>query len=270
MAIENALPEILKPVQRAFSKQAENYDADDRCNPILQDWRETVYDHLQLFLMPGSRILELNAGTGIDARHLAEAGHTVHATDTSPGMVKKIKEKINQSGCQKTFTVQQCSFESLDAVGESGFDYIFSNFGGLNCCKDLITVARQLPRLMKKRGYVTWVIMPPVCPWEFISVLKGNSRAFRRLNKEVIAHLEGEYFKTYYHSASEVKKALGPAFRMVRSEGLGSISPPPSSLSFISKYPGLYKRLKKLDKKAAGYFPFNRWADHIIITFQLT
>ena len=59
-------------VQRAFSKQADHYDTDDSSNQILAAWRKKVYAHLNLFLKPSTRILELNAGTGIDALHLVQ------------------------------------------------------------------------------------------------------------------------------------------------------------------------------------------------------
>jgi ubiquinone/menaquinone biosynthesis C-methylase UbiE len=261
----------LTSVQRAFSKQADHYDADDFANPILADWRLKVYHHLNYFMKSGSRVLELNAGTGIDAMHLVEAGHTVHATDVSPGMIQKISEKIQQSGRKERFTVQQCSFESLAAIQQEPFDYVFSNFGGLNCCKDLHVVTRQLPGLLKPGGYLTWVIMPPICPWEWLQILKGNGNAFRRLRKEgVMAHLEGEHFLTYYHSLSDIQKSLGSRYQLMNKEGLGALSPPPSSMRFTLEHPMISGALKKMDRLACKHFPFNRWADHIIITFQFT
>lgn len=269
MPAETASTDMLTPLQRAFSKQAEHYDADDLDNPILLDWRKRVYDHLNLFLKPGSRVLELNAGTGKDAIHLVRSGHSVHATDVSPGMIQKIRDKVNQSGCQQELSVQQCSFESLNAVTDDSFDCVFSNFGGLNCCRDLAAVTQHLPRLLKRGGYVIWVIMPPACPWEWLQILKGNLNAFRRLKKQgVMAHLEGEYFTTYYHSLSDIQISLGPDFIRIRTEGLGSVSPPPSSQAFFVGHPGLYDALKRLDRVVGSHFPFNRWADHIIITFQ--
>ncbi len=271
MAVEPTTQEMLQPVQRAFSKQAEHYDVDDFSNQVLIDWRKKVYGHLNLFLKPGDKVLELNAGTGIDALYLAQAGHAVHATDISPGMIQKIQEKIDQSGMKDKLTTQQCSFESLDSIKGNQFDYVFSNFGGLNCCKDLTAVTRSLPNLLKKGAYLTWVIMPPVCLWEWIQILKGRQTAFRRLKKQgTIAHLESEHFITYYYSVSDIIKCLGPRFQKVMAQGLGSLSPPPASLPFTLRNPSLYSFMKKLDGLVCGHFPFNRWADHIIVTFQFS
>ncbi len=255
-------------VQRAFSKQAEHYDQDDFSNPILIDWRKRVYEHINLFIKPNSNILELNAGTGIDALHLVGQGHIVLATDNAPGMIQKINEKIEHFGLEDRLQSKQCSFESLGLLKGKKLDYVFSNFGGLNCFEDLSRITKQLPDLLNKDAYVTWVIMPPVSLWELMWIFKGKKTAFRRFKKGQLAHLEGELFKTYYHSLSKIKRDFSENFIFLKSEGIGALSPPPASLNFIKKYSKAYSFLKKLDHVLKDHFPFNRWADHIIVTFQ--
>lgn len=223
------------PINRAFSKQSSHYDATDNANPILTDLREQVYDHVALFMNPGSRILELNAGTGIDALYFAKQGHTVLATDLSDGMIAQIKKKVSGHDHQGRLSCHQLSYDDLRLLEGEKFDYVFSNFGGLNCINDLSKVSRHLPSLLAYGAHVTWVVMPPVCPWELAGVLKGHgAKAFRRLQRQgTISHLEGEYFKTYYHTAAKVRVALGSRFRLVKSEGLAALSPPPHHLSLI-------------------------------------
>ena len=257
-------------VNRAFTKQSMAYDLDDNQNPILQQMRQQVYHHVSRYLKEKSKLLELNSGTGIDALHFVQQGHTVLATDLSDGMISEIQKKINDSQPTNKFTCQQLSYDQLDRVIGNNFDYVFSNFGGLNCIADLSLVTKHLPKIVKPGGYVTWVIMPPIYLWELLWVFKGNvKQAFRRLNaKGTIAHLEGEYFKTYYHSLSQVKAAFGADFKFVRSEGLCSLLPPPSSSHFSSRHPNIYSLLQKVDSLVRSNYPFNRWADHLIITFQ--
>jgi ubiquinone/menaquinone biosynthesis C-methylase UbiE len=257
-------------VNRAFSKQAAKYDADDKSNIVLQDMRKQVYRHVEKFLRPASTILELNAGTGIDASYFARTGHNVHATDVSDGMINEIKKKINDRHLDHTLTCQQLSYEQLELLGGKKFDYVFSNFGGLNCLDDLTKVTKHLPGLLNPGAYVTWVIMPPVCLWEWLWIFTGNGKhAFRRFNKNgVAAHLEGEYFKTYYHSFSQIRSAFGKDFNLKKTEGLAALSPPPSRGDFPERHPSTYKALRTLDKRVRSHFPFNRWADHIIMTFQ--
>jgi len=72
--------------EKAFSKQSAIFDEIYSSNIIIQYKRQRVRDHLEQFLKPNSKILELNAGTGEDAVWFGKHGHTVHATDISKGM----------------------------------------------------------------------------------------------------------------------------------------------------------------------------------------
>lgn len=243
---------------KAFTAQSIHYDADDQSNPVISDLRKQVYDHLARFLKPNSHILELNAGTGIDAAYLSSLGHSVLATDLSDGMIRELGKKANER-----LRVRQLAYDHLDELNEK-FDYVFSNFGGLNCIDDLGKVTRHLTHVLKPGGYVTWVIMPKVCPWEIMSALKLNRNAFRRWKKDgVVAHIDGEYFRTWYHSLKEIKKAFGKEFDFLETEGLAALSPPPHKTDL-----GSYHFLRSLDKSVRHTFPFNRWADHIIVTFR--
>lgn len=256
-------------VNRGFSKQSVGYDKADRVNIILQDLRKQVYSHIEGFIKSPAQILELNAGTGIDAVHLASLGHAVHATELSDGMITKIREKVSLHSLSDRLTCQQLSYEEIDRVDGRDYDLVFSNFGGLNCIQNLSRVTRHLPLVLKAEGYVTWVIMPPVCPWEILWFAKGKvKQAFRRFRKNgVTAHLEGEYFQTYYHSLADIRRALGPSFKLKRCEGLAALSPPPHSQLPVM-HPRLYQLLRNADALVKDSFPFNRWADHLIVTFQ--
>lgn len=272
MAIEiaSSLNEKYLAVNKGFSKQSEKYDEDDASNPILQNWRIQVYDHVDSFIKPSSSILELNSGTGIDAVRFAKQGHKVHCVELSDGMVHEIKKKIELNNLASSLTVQQLSYECLEEV-TGKYDYVFSNFGGLNCSSELTKITQHFHRLLKPGGIVTWVIMPPICLWEITWIFKGYFKnGLRRFHKNgVMAHLEGQYFMTYYYSLSDLKKAFSKSFTLLKCEGLGALSPPPSAPQFITKYPKLYKLLTRLDQKMRMNFPFNRWADHIIVTFQI-
>jgi ubiquinone/menaquinone biosynthesis C-methylase UbiE len=257
-------------VNAAFSKQSQHFDDDDLQNPLLQDMRIQVYHHVSKFLTQPSSILELNSGTGIDALHFVQHGHKVHATDLSNGMIEQIKEKIDRFHLHDRLSVQQLSYDQLDQLKGQKFDFIFSNFGGLNCIDDLNKVTKNLRSILNPGGFVTWVIMPPICLWEIFSIFKGNRNAFRRVNKNgVVAHLEGKHFQIWYHSLRSIKKSFGSDFKLVHHEGLASLTPPPHVTHFPIKHPFLYKLLMKMDNNVRNNFPFNRWADHIIVSFQL-
>lgn len=257
----------LDPVNQAFSKQSTNFDAEDHANPVIKDLRQQIYQHVSRYIKSNSSILELNAGTGIDAEYFLSQGHSVYATDLSDGMIAQLEARAARLAVGNRFHVQQLSYDHVHETGGS-FDFAFSNFGGLNCIHDLRSVADSLEQVLKPGAFVTLVIMPVVCPWEMISILKGNTRAFRRFHRDgVMAHLEGHYFRTWYFSKSQVQKAFAN-YKLVQAEGLAAISPPPHRTDFPVKYPRLYHWLRKADGKLNRYYPFNSWADHVILTFR--
>jgi SAM-dependent methyltransferase len=244
-------------VNRAFSAESIQYDTEDKSNRVITDLRKQVYEHVARYMKPASRILELNAGTGIDASYFLSQGHSVLATDLSDGMIRELTKK--------QISTKQLSYDDLDQLTGEKFDYIFSNFGGLNCIDDLNKVTRHLPALLKPGSFVTWVIMPKISLWELAAILKGHTAAFRRLKKNgVVAHTKGESFKTWYFSLGDIKKAFGNKFEFVSSEGLAALSPPPRRVNAAA-----YNFLRKIDRLVNKSFPFNRWADHLIVTFRM-
>lgn len=255
-------------VQKAFSLQSKIFDEYEKGNEILKWMRSVTHKHLLRHLRKSDKILELNSGTGIDAVFLAKNGFRIHCTDISEGMLNKLNKKITELKLQDFITSQQLSFIDLDKLYGYSFDYIFSNFGGLNCIENLSDVLKHFNKILKPGGKVTLVIIPPICPWEIASFIKGNfSTAFRRLKKNgVTANIEGIKFTTYYHSVASTIKALGSNFNIVEIQGLASISPLPYMINFPKRFPRLYKTLTRIDEKLSRTFPFNHWADHFIIT----
>ena len=257
-------------VDKAFSAQAPNFDDYEKHNPILQWMRTMFYRHLSEFIHKGDSILDINAGTGIDAMHFARLGHAVTAIDVAGGMVDMLKKKLERASLTNLVSVQQCSFTDLSPIHPKKFHHVISNFGGLNCVADLHPVADQIRQVLSPLGTVTLVIMPSICPWEIAHALKGNFfLAFRRLRRNgVLAHVEGHYFKTYYHSPASVIRSFGNDFNVRKLRGLGTFTPPPYMDKFARRRPRLYSFLTALDESFSLIPPLNRWADHFIITLQ--
>jgi ubiquinone/menaquinone biosynthesis C-methylase UbiE len=257
-------------VKEAFTRQSEIFDRYEERNQILKWMRSVTYEHISKHLRKNDYLLELNSGTGIDAVHFAEEGYKIHCIDISEGMLRKLDEKIREKNLTNRISYQLLSFTELNSLNRNSFDYIFSNFGGLNCVENLSVVFAHFSRILKPGGRVTMIIIPHVCPWELALSLKGNFKvAFRRLHKNgVTANVEGINFMTYYHSVSKTIKALGPEFRIIDIQGLASVSPPPYMINFPKRFPRLYKALTRLDEKISGIFPFNRCADHFILTAE--
>ncbi len=262
--------EQINNVNKAFTRQSEIYDDYDQNNPTLTWMRQQVRKHALRFLRKEDKILELNSGTGIDAEYFARLGFRIHCTDLSDGMIDKMKSKFSTGELADKVTVQQCSFTELDKVKEHRFDFIFSNFGGLNCVDDLKKVTKFFPQLLNQNGRVCLVILPPVCPWEIVQMFRGKfSLAFRRFHKDgVLANVEGIKFKTYYFSATDVMKSLGYNFKLLSVKSLGVFTPIPQMDKIPKSFPMLTKTLNKIDEMISGIYPLNRIGDHIIVTAE--
>lgn len=256
----------------AFSRQAAMFDELYAGDTIIKYKRKRVRDHVLQFLKPNSTILELNAGTGEDAIFFAQQGHTVHATDISETMQTKLKEKARQHGLQMRISEEACSFHQLDFLSNRGpYDLIFSNFAGLNCTNNLSTVLHSFESLLKPGGYVTLVILPKFCLWEFLLFLKGKFKtAFRRFSgkKGTKAHIEGEYFRCWYYNPSFIKNQLKKSFTVIKLEGLCSIVPPSYIVGFAEKYPKTYNRLVQFENKWKAAWPWKLIGDYYVITLQ--
>ena len=259
-------------IAEAFSRTAEKYDTFAIDHPNQTRMRSKVYASVERFVPAGSRILELNAGTGTDAVELARRGYTVHATDISPGMLVRLKEKVYRLDLSSRVTVQQCSFTDLEQINGAPFDAMFSNFGGLNCIPDLSVVVRQLPKVLRPGGIVTWVLMPPVCLWEMAEIFRGHPRlAFRRFAPAgTSAHLEGLNFTVYYFAPAKVLRWFGDPYTCLAIEGLSVITPTAESKSFAKRYVRLYRVLSWIDDRLAARRPWRGWGDFFIITLRYT
>jgi ubiquinone/menaquinone biosynthesis C-methylase UbiE len=261
----------LAQVAAAFSRKAAIYDEFGENHENLARMRRKVYDHVSALVAPGAFLLELNAGTGLDAVEMVRRGYRVHATDLSAGMVDEIEAKIGRMGLSKLLTAQQCSFTDLHQVTAGPFDAIYSNSGGLNCIADLTAVTRQLPALLRPGGIVCCVVMPPFCPWELLLLHKDIRVAVRRLHRNgVLANVEGVTFRTWYFTPRQVRQALGPRFRPVRLEGLSVFTPTADNKTFARRYPRLYRALVTLDNRFCKSWPFNHWGDFFILSAKLS
>ena len=257
-------------IAEAFSRTAEKYDAFALDHPNQSRMRNRVYKHIEHHTPAGSRILELNAGTGTDAAELARRGYSVHATDIAPGMLARAREKAAQTELRGRMSVQACSFTNLEQVEGGPYDAIFSDLGGLNCIPDLSPVIEQLPRVLKPGGLVTWVIMPPVCLWEMAEIFRGHPRlAFRRFARHgTRTHLEGLYFTCYYFTPRQVQNWFGPNYETLSVEGLSVFTPTAESKNLAKRHQAFYNSLAWLDDRLCTRAPFRSWGDFFIITLR--
>jgi len=259
-----------KKVSEAFSRQSFSFDEIYENNPITLLMREKARNEVLKYIRPGAQMLELNCGTGIDTMFFARKGFEILATDNADGMLEQLSEKLQGTWLRDLVSLQKCSFNDLLQIGNQQFDYVFSNFSGLNCTNDLAGVLKDVDALLKPGGYFTFVIMPRICPWEIIMLLRNRKKmALRRFQKNgALAHIEGAYFSCYYYDPSFIIENMGSGYTLCSLTGLASLMPPPSMEYFPVKYPKLFSFLRKAEDVVCHIFPFNRWCDQYIITMR--
>lgn len=257
----------LDAIQRGFSNMADEYDALDVSHPVVIWMRSRIRAIVERHLSPGASLLEINAGSGLDALYFASKGYRVHATDVAPGMLQALAVKAQRKEAEGRLTSESRSNTALDEVSGGPFDLVFSNLGGLNCIDDLTLVTRHLGRVLKPGGASILVVMPPLCPWELLQAFRGHLRtATRRLSKQgTLANVGGAQVHTWYHAPGKLEDALGPAFETVALRSLCVFSPPSYFDGFVRRHPNATRRLMRLDDRLGGTWPFNRLGDFYIL-----
>jgi ubiquinone/menaquinone biosynthesis C-methylase UbiE len=256
----------LQAVDRGFSAKAQEYDDLAETHPVVIWMRRRIRETVERALPPPARILELNAGSGLDAAYLASHGYTVHATDIAEGMLRALAGKASQPDVQGRITYERRSFFDLSSVLGAPFDVVFSNLGGLNCTDDLSLVTRELPGVLRPGGTLVWILMPRVTPWELAQALRGHwGTATRRLRRGgTVANVEGAAVPVWYHTPGTVERALGPSFRRVSLRSLCLFAPPPFFEGFVRRHQRLTHFLMRLDDAFGGCWPLNRAGDFYI------
>jgi len=256
----------------AFSRQSAYFDQQYADNTIVHYKRMRVRHHLLALVAPGSRILELNAGTGEDAIYFAQRGYRVHATDISTGMQARLRIKVERFDLQKEVTQEICSYSKLDELHDRGpYDCIFSNFAGLNCAGDLEPIFSRFSKLLSPGGKLVLVMLPRFCLWETMLLLKGKwNTAFRRFfsRNGRQAKIDGNHFRCWYYNPGEVRRLLGKDFHHLKTEGLCTFVPPSYIEYFAERHPRVYANLCSLEEKMADKWPFKNIGDYYIISFQ--
>ncbi len=233
--------------------------------------RKLVHGVYLKYIPEGSSILELNAGTGVDAVFLAEQGYNVFATDISEEMIKVLMSNAKAQMSNGLIKAEVSSFGEITQINEKDFDAVVSNFGGLNCINDFSKLSGDLAAKLKPNGLFIAVVMNKICPWEifyYIITLKFGE-AFRRFKKHgIMAELNGEKVLTYYFTPGEFTAAFSRNFTKVKLFSLGLKTPPPYLLGIYNRFKPLVKIWMKLDEIFMGLPILNLMGDHFIIVMK--
>jgi SAM-dependent methyltransferase len=260
----------------AFDVIAPDYDRQFSATQIGSLMRRAVWARCSARFARGSRVLEMNCGTGEDALWLASQGIEVLATDVSTGMLAVAESKrlravgasVDAAAGVAAVRFQPLAWEGLSSLPEGGFDGALSNFGGLNCVADLRAAARGLAGKLRPGAVAVLCVMGPVVPWEWAwYLLHGRpATAFRRLS----GRAQWSGIPVNYPSIIKIQERFAPEFRVLRVSALGALLPPPYAETWIGRYPRALAWLDRVERRFDTAWPLPLIADHYVIELERT
>lgn len=141
---------LQSPARAAYDAIAAGYDGAVAPSAWV---RERLWERLDALFPPGSRVLDITAGTGLDVLHLVARDVHVTACDVSPGMLACLSVKA------PSVPVFVADLQHLDLKGP--FDGLISTFAGLNAAEDLSGFARAAARLVRPGGALFLHVLNP-------------------------------------------------------------------------------------------------------------
>jgi SAM-dependent methyltransferase len=254
----------------AFDRVADSYDDLFTRTAIGRAQRRQVWSRLLTAFQPGDRILELNCGTGEDARFLAQRGVCVVACDASSVMIEAARRRNQMEGMLANAEYLHLANEDLEHLkGQPLFDGAFSNFSGLNCLADLTPVAHNLADLVKPGRPVLICLWSRVCVSEILwYLLRGQpARAFRRFSEKPAATVAGIKFSVSYPTVRGVRRVFAPAFELNWRRAVGLFVPPSYVEPWMSRHGKTLTGLEWLDRICAEWPVFRDVGDHVLLEF---
>jgi len=260
----------LLDTQRAFDSVAPDYDGPRGNNALIQRMRVQLWDTVQRELPPGSRLLDLGCGTGLDAVEFARRGYGVLATDWSPQMVERTHARAIASGLSGRVATAHVGVQQLDRLSGE-FDGIYSNFGPLNCAPDLAAVANDCARLLRPGGKLVFSVIGRFCPWELAHyAVRGRftRAAVRFARKPMAVGMNRHVIWTRYYAPREFHRAFTAHFALASYRALSLFLPPPYLVEFCHRHPKASERLGRLDDRLGGWPLLRGMGDHFLIVMR--
>jgi ubiquinone/menaquinone biosynthesis C-methylase UbiE len=260
---------------KAFNNAAADYDVTFTHSAIGQLQRNRVWNYLEQILKNRkAELLEINCGTGEDALWLSNKCYSVLGTDTAGGMVAVAESKrLIQN--KKNVTFRTLNFFQLKtALEPQQFDFILSNFGGLNCINELEMehLSNHFSSLLYPGGKMVIVVMGKYCLWEtayFLFKLKLGKALRRWDNKAVDTMIGEDEFETWFYSVNDLKKIFEKNFKLIDTKPIAFAVPPSYLENYFTKKPKLLKWLNQVDNVFTKWNFLSNFSDHLILTFEV-
>jgi ubiquinone/menaquinone biosynthesis C-methylase UbiE len=258
---------------RAFDTIAEEYDRIFTNSAIGRAQRDAVWEIAARTFSPGSRILELNCGTGEDALFLSRLGMKVYACDASESMITVARRRRLGEAPHSAVEFNVLATESLGSLDNlPAFDGAFSNFGGLNCVTNIAEAIGHLARRMRPGGKALLCLCSRICLWEMAWFLAQADvrRAFRRARGRTAATLNGIAVKVQYPTVREMCAAMHPWFVLRRVKSIGFAVPPTYLELWASCHREMLAAMRSIDSVASEWPGLRVLGDHVLLVIERT
>lgn len=265
-------PSQLRETRAAFDSVAPEYDGPRGNNDAIQDMRAESWRWLDATYPPGSRLLDLGCGTGLDVARMAQRGYRITATDWSPEMVRRTRERVQSEGLVDRVVTINVGAHELYLLDECGrYDGIYSNLGALNCVPNLAEMSRECARLLRPGGMLVFTVIGRVCPWEIWHYLVRGRWArvkVRYARGQTPVRLNQRTVWTRYYTPREFYRPFSRLFSLTHYRGLCVFVPPPYLIAFRERHERWHRRLWRIDRRVAGWPLLRGMGDHFIVAMR--
>jgi len=258
-------------VEALFDTAARAYDQTVQADPLNLHPRLVSVQALRNLFSPGSRVLELGCGTGLETIPLAESGVNVVALDISAKMLAELERKASAASLARRIIARKGLLSDLSEIvsefGPGSFDGAFSHFGALNCEPSLNGLPEALHQLVKPAGRLSLGVLNRTSLLEMVlfSATLRPRRGLARLGTTLPVGRSQFGVAVFPRGPGEMRRLFSPFFDVERTMGVSVFLPPPHLGTRLRRRPALLSLLKSIDRSVARQPLFRSLGDNFLM-----
>lgn len=258
-------------VEALFDAAAPAYDRTVQGDPLNMHLRQVSVQALRSLFPPGTRVLELGCGTGLETIPLAESGVNVVALDLSAKMLAELERKATQVSLTRRIVARKGVLSDLSGIvsefGPGSFDGAFSHFGALNCEPLLSGLPEALHQLVRPAGRTSLGVLNRTSLLEM--VLFGATfrprRALARLGGALPVGRSQFGVAVFPRGPGEMRRLFSPLFAVEKTMGVSILLPPAHLGARLRRRPALLSLAKSIDRSVARRPLFRSLGDYFLM-----
>lgn len=253
-------------VAAAYDAIAQEYDRAVHGDAWM---RRRLWEHFDRVFEPGDSVLDIACGTGTDDLYLAERGIAVTAFDASPGMLARLRQKLDGETLPGVVDARVMAMSELADWPADQFDGAISSFAGLSTEPDLVTTAVNVSRVLRPGAHFVVHLLNQFSLWEWLgevahgrwlsarNVGRATERTFPVGGRPVVHYL--------YQPNLAYLQHFSRWFILRDVYGLGILRPPHT----VTRIPQLaVAGLERLDRAIGSLEPFRRLGRFFVLDLE--